>query len=163
MKSPLYVRELSLEEAQVLERALHSPESFTLRRAQILRLSAKGRTTDEIAEAVGCAPQTVRTTIHAFHERGLDALKARSRRPKTIHTAFDEAGHQRLMEMAHTSPREFGKARSTWSLEGTGRSRLRGRSEPGAGRDRDHPPGNPSSGVELEASEALDYESRCTI
>ena len=117
MKSPLYVRGLSLEESQALERALHSPESFTLRRAQILRLSAKGLTTDEIAEAVGCAPQTVRNTIHAFHERGLDALQVRSRRPKTIHTAFDEAGHQRLMEIAHTSPRDFGKARSTWSLE----------------------------------------------
>lgn len=117
MKSPLYVRELSLEESQVLERALHSPESFTLRRAQILRQSAKGRTTDEIAETIGCAPQTVRNTIHAFHARGLDALKARSCRPKTIHTAFDEAGHQRLMEMAHTSPHEFGKPRSTWSLK----------------------------------------------
>lgn len=93
MKPPLYVRELSLEEAQALERALHRPESFTLRRAQILRLSAKARTTEEIAEAVGCAAQTVRNAIHAFHERGLDALQPRSRRPKTIHTAFDEAGH----------------------------------------------------------------------
>lgn len=117
MKAPLYARELSLEESQVLERALHSPERFTLRRAQILRQSAKGRTAHEIAETIGCAPQTVGNTIHAFHERGLDALKARSRRPKTIHTAFDEPGHQRLMEMAHTSPRDFGQARSMWSLE----------------------------------------------
>ena len=117
MKPPLFVHPLTLEERQTLERALRSSQSFTLRRAQILLQSAMGRTPQEIAHTLGCTSQTVRNVIHDFHARGLEILTPQSRRPKTLHRAFDQAGHERLMEIAHTSPRDFGKARSVWTLE----------------------------------------------
>jgi len=117
MIPPLFVRLLTSEEHQALEEALRSPESFTLRRAQILRQSANGRWPSQIAESLGCASQTVRNAIHAFNERSLAALTPQSRQPKTIETAFDEPARERLLTIAHTSARDFGKPRSVWTLE----------------------------------------------
>lgn len=117
MKPPLFVRQLTPAEKHALKQALRSPVSFTLRRAQILRQSDQGRTPQHIASSLGCSAQSVRNVVHAFNERGLECLNPLSRRPHTIRTAFDQAGHERLLELAHTSPRDFGKARSTWTLE----------------------------------------------
>jgi hypothetical protein len=59
----------------------------------------------------------VRDAIHDFNERGLDALVAGSSRPKRTRDAFDEDGAERLREMLHRSPREFGHDSSLWTLE----------------------------------------------
>ena len=40
---------------------------------------------------LGCAPQSVRHTIHAFHTRGLASLQAQSRRPKHTRLVLDAA------------------------------------------------------------------------
>jgi len=117
MKPPLFVRPLTDEEHDPLKHALRSPDSFTLRRAQILLASAKGERAAPIADGLGCAVQTVYNAIHDFNERGLAALQRQSNRPKTIATTFDKKGHERLLEIAHSSPRDFGKPRSLWSLE----------------------------------------------
>jgi transposase len=67
---------------------------------------------------LGCNPQTVRNTIHKFNEEGLEeALKQGSRRPHTVHRAFDEEGSESLREMLHQDPRKFGKDTSLWTLE----------------------------------------------
>ena len=116
MKPPLYVRTLSTDEQDALEAALRSPVSFTLRRAQIIRLSAQARPPREIAAALGCVVQTVRNALHAFNERGIASLRPEKSGPKTPERIFDEAGRERLMALAHESPRRFGKPRSTWTL-----------------------------------------------
>ncbi|MCS4039944.1 DNA-binding NarL/FixJ family response regulator [Salinibacter ruber] len=53
MPAPIYVRSLTEEEREALEEALRSEEAFTLRRAQIVRLSPRGKRAPEIAEQVG--------------------------------------------------------------------------------------------------------------
>lgn len=116
MKPPLYVRDLSSDEHEFLEEALHSPVSFTLRRAQIVRLSAQGRPPREIAAALGCVVQTVRNALHAFNERGHESLRPEKSGPKAPERIFDEATRERLMALAHESPRRFGKTRSNWTL-----------------------------------------------
>lgn len=116
MKPPLFVRPLTDQEHHAIKQALRATESFTLRRAQILLNSSKGQQAAEIAETLGCAGQTVYNAIHDFNDRGLGALERQSNRPKAIETAFDESTRERLMEIAHKSPRLFGKERSTWSL-----------------------------------------------
>ncbi len=58
----------------------------------------------------------VRDAIHDFNERGLDALVARSSRPKRTRDAFDEESAEALKEMLHRSPREFGYDTSLWTL-----------------------------------------------
>jgi transposase len=89
MKPPIFVRKPSKEERERLERGLRSKDAFTLRRSQMLLASSRGVEVPQIATNLGCAQQTVREAIHAFNERGLDALEAGSSRPKHIHAAFD--------------------------------------------------------------------------
>jgi len=59
----------------------------------------------------------VHDAIHDFNERGLAALEAGSWRPKRTRSAFDEESAERLREMLHRSPREFGHDTSLWTLE----------------------------------------------
>jgi len=117
MRLPIFVRDLGATEREQVEAALHTNEAFTLRRAQIVLASAREERVPVIAEHLGCGEQTVRNAIHAFNERGLGALFAGSSRPHTIHTAFDEAGVERLRALLHQSPRTFGKPTSVWTLE----------------------------------------------
>src|ERR1051326_603301 len=116
MKPPLYVRPLTDDERDSLKAGLRSSDAFTLRRSQILLASARHETPPAIARQLGCASQTVRNTIRAFNQRGLDALQESSHRNHTIHTTFDAAGLERLQALAHRSPRDFGYATSLWTL-----------------------------------------------
>jgi hypothetical protein len=40
-----------------------------------------------------------------------------SSRPRTIHVAFDAGRAERLRDLLHQSPRQFGKPTSLWTLE----------------------------------------------
>jgi transposase len=118
MKPPIFVRKLSTDERKRLEAGLRSKDAFTLRRSQMLLASSRGDEVPQIAENLGCGQQTVRDAIHDFNERGLDALTLGSSRPKRTRAVFDEhSGAERLRELLHRSPREFGRDSSLWTLE----------------------------------------------
>jgi transposase len=117
MKPPIFVRTLSKDERKALQAGLRSSDAFVLRRCQILLSSARGESPPQIARSLGCASQTVRNAIHAFNERGLDALEPGSSRPKRTRAAFDEQSVEALKELLRHSPREFGKDTSLWTLE----------------------------------------------
>jgi hypothetical protein len=89
MKTPIFVRSLSEDERESLQKGLRSTDTFTMRRSQILLASSRGERAPRIALNLGCASQTVRDAIHDFNERGLDALDAKSSRPKKTRDAFD--------------------------------------------------------------------------
>ena len=55
--------------------------------------------------------------INGFNAAGLAVLARGSSRPHTIHTAFDAAQVERLRDLLHQSPRQFGKPTSLWTLE----------------------------------------------
>ena len=116
MKTPIFVRSFSEEEREALQAGLCSKDTFTLRRCQMLLASLRGEYAPRIAESLGCGQQTVRDAIHDFNERGLDALVARSSRPKRTRDAFEEESAETLKEMLHRSPREFGYDSSLWTL-----------------------------------------------
>jgi transposase len=118
MKRPIYVRPLTDAERETLEAGLRSPDAFTLRRCQILLASADGHNAYQIANNLGCNPQTVRNAIHKFNEEGLEeALQRGSNRPHRVHRAFDEKAAEALRQMLHRSPRDFGKDSSLWTME----------------------------------------------
>ena len=117
MKTPIFVRPFSDEEREALQTGLRSKNSFTLRRCQILLASERGEAVPRIARSLGCGQQTVRDAIHDFDHRGLDALVARSSRPRRTRDAFDEQSAEALRQMLHRSPREFGYDTSLWTLE----------------------------------------------
>ncbi len=97
---------------------MRSPDAFTLRRCQILLASERGENAYGIARSLGCNPQTVRNAIHEFNEGGLkEALRQKSRRPHTVHRAFDPEQAEILREMLHQKPTKFGKDTSLWTLD----------------------------------------------
>ncbi len=118
MKRPIFVRPLSDAERKTLEAGLRSSDAFVLRRCQILLASDRGENAYQIAKSLACNPQTVRNAIHAFNQPGLpEALQRGSKRPHTIHRAFDPERAEGLRELLHKSPREFGKQSSLWTME----------------------------------------------
>jgi transposase len=56
-----------------LTHSVHAPADWIFH-AQIVAHSWDGLRTRQIAEALGCHPQTVRERLQAFHERGFDGL-----------------------------------------------------------------------------------------
>jgi transposase len=116
MKPPTFVRPLTDDERQALKAGLRSPDAFTLRRCQVLLLSAQGTLPKAIAAAVGCCVQSVRNAIHAFEAEGLAGLHEKSSRPKSTRDIFDDDGRRRLRDLLHRSPRDFGKPTSLWTL-----------------------------------------------
>jgi transposase len=117
MQIPLMARPLTDAERRALEAGLGSSTAFTLRRAQILLASARGDHVPAIARTLGCNEQTVRNAIHAFNATGVAALTPGSSRPQTVHAAFDAAGAERLTDLLHRSPRDFGHPTSLWTLD----------------------------------------------
>src|SRR5215211_2765434 len=103
MKTPIFVRPLSEEERESLQKGLRSKDTFTMRRSHMLLASSRGERAPKIALNLGCASQTVRDAIHDFNGRGLLALQAKSSRPKRTRDAFDRKSAQELREMLHRS------------------------------------------------------------
>ena len=113
---PLFVRGLSGPERHALQAGLRSSDGFRVRRCHILLASARGDTAPIIAKAIGCSPQAVRNVLRGFETRGLAVLSMQSRRPHAAAKVFDAERSGRLKALLHQSPRQFGKARSTWTL-----------------------------------------------
>ena len=70
-RSPLDTREDRY--VRKLIHSTHAPADWILH-AKIVARSWDGLRTRQIAEDLGCHPQTVRERLHAFNERGLDGL-----------------------------------------------------------------------------------------
>jgi transposase len=117
MQAPLLIRQITDEERREIEAGRRSSEGFTVRRSQMLLLSAEGKSTPTIAQLIGCNDQTVRNAIHDFHQRGVAALHPKSSRPHTTSEVFDAEARERLRALLHQSPRTFGKPTSIWTLD----------------------------------------------
>lgn len=109
--------ELSDEERAALKAAVDAPEAFTRLRGQILLLSAQGISPRTIAAGLGCSQQTVRNAIKELVTEGISSLKREAMGPKNPIRTFDEPARERLMTIAHQSPRAFGKTQSQWTLK----------------------------------------------
>lgn len=80
MYTTVYVRSLSDEEQQHVERLLHrSPTARTWRRARAIRLSQEGLSPPRIGQVVLMSARTVRDLIRAFNCNGVQALYDASR------------------------------------------------------------------------------------
>ncbi|GAB3275542.1 hypothetical protein GCM10027589_00780 [Actinocorallia lasiicapitis] len=86
-----------------------------LRRAIVVMMSAQGQSASSIKTLMQVSDDYVRSVVHAFNERGFDALdpKWRGGRPRRI----GEWVRERICLIARTTPAEWGiTAFSTWSL-----------------------------------------------
>jgi transposase len=166
MHPPIFVRELRDAERAQLEASLRARSAFTVRRAQIVLLSASGQPPRAIAAGLCCARQTVRNAIRAFNADGMAALAAGSWRPKSAAPVLDQAKLERLRAILHQAPRAFGQATSTWTLARLAQVAHAATAalSQGAERDRavagDDPPSAVAPRGRLEARQALADQPR---
>jgi len=117
MRTPIFLRPLTEDEERQIQAGLRSSDAFVLRRCQILLASARRERAPSIAHHLGCDDQTVRNVIHGFNSSGLAVLQEGSSRPHRLRTVFEDDGAERLRDLLHRSPRDFGHDRGLWSLE----------------------------------------------
>jgi transposase len=117
MRTPIFIRPLAEDERCQIQAGLRSSDAFVLRRCQILLASARGERAPVIARHLGCDDQTVRNVLKGFNATGLAVLHEGSSRPHHLRTTFTEEGCQRLQDLLHRSPHDFGKERSVWTLK----------------------------------------------
>ncbi len=112
----VFVRPLSMDEGRKLARISRTAKNpVRLRRAIVVLMSAQGQTVRDITSLLQVSDDYVRDVIHAFNERGFDALdpKPSGGRPKKI----GEQLRNWICTIARTSPADWGiTAFSTWSL-----------------------------------------------
>ncbi|MFB7116021.1 IS630 family transposase [Streptomyces sp. NPDC056291] len=112
----VFVRPVSMEEGRRLQRISRTAKDpVRLRRAIVVLMSAQGQTVKDITSLMQVGEDYVRDVIHAFNERGFDALdpKWSGGRPKMI---SDEV-REHICLIARTSPADWKiTAFSTWSL-----------------------------------------------
>lgn len=114
---PIYARQPTDEEREVLKRGLKSRSGFTVRRSQMILMSADEHLkVDEIGCRLGCTGQAVREAIHAFDQEGIASLERKSSTRPDDQRAFDDAAREVLREMIRKSPRVYGYEQSLWSL-----------------------------------------------
>lgn len=116
MSHPLFVRGLSGSEQKELARLVRSNgNGRVLRRAQIIRLSARGQTSGQIAALWNVSPLTVVRVIKRFNSQGLAALwdKPRTGRPRKATHRYLEM----LKALVVKSPRDLGYPFSSWTLD----------------------------------------------
>ncbi len=115
MSRPVYVRKLAKSEQRELSRLIRSnQDARVLRRVQMVRLSASGKKTTEIAEMWDVTIATVLRAIQNFNSGGLKSLadKPRKGRPRKTTNQYISL----LKEAVQKSPRDFGYPFSSWTL-----------------------------------------------
>jgi transposase len=114
----LQVREVTSEEYEALQMGLRSASAFTVRRCQIVLMSAQeGLKAAEIGRRLRCSDQCVRDALHAFEVEGGSCLHEKSRARHRPQATFDAAGREWLKDVMRQSPRSFGYDSSLWTLE----------------------------------------------
>ena len=112
----VFVRPLSMDEGRKLQKITRTAKDpVRLRRAIVVMMSGQGQTVRDITTLLQVSDVYVRDVIHAFNERGFDALD-----PKWSGGRRRKIGDQIrtwICLIARTSPAECGLTGfSTWSL-----------------------------------------------
>jgi transposase len=116
--SAIYARQPTPVERQALQAGLKSAQGVTVRRSQIVLMSADQKLmAGEIGQRLGMSSQMIRNVLHAFNQHGTASLEPGSRARHDDQRAFDDAARQRLRAILRQSPRHYGYDTSLWTLE----------------------------------------------
>lgn len=115
MKPPRFVRPLTAAEAAGVEELFrHGPNARTRRRAQAIRLSAKRYPVPQIAEILGCNPQSVHNWLTAFESDGVAALSDKPRPGAPPKATADY--RRQLVEAVRQNPHDLGYPFTVWTV-----------------------------------------------
>jgi transposase len=114
----LYARQPTQAEREQLEAGLKSNIALTVRRCQMILLSADEQLkVDEIGRRVGRSGQTVRDVLNTFNTTGIACIAPQPVGRQDDQRAFDDAAREQLRAMMVCSPRDFGYDTSLWTLD----------------------------------------------
>jgi transposase len=116
MSKCLFVRVLTSRETRELQQLIRSnPDARVVRRGQIIRLSARGKSPDEIAEILERSRSGIRKIINRFNAEGFPSLadKHRGGRPRKTNDRYVSL----LKQAVQANPRDLGYPFSCWTLE----------------------------------------------
>ena len=113
-KPDIFVRELTKEEKEILEKSTKSGMAFVRDRAKILILSSKCISAKNIAKMSSCEIRKIRAAIKSFNNKGISALqrgKAKGAVPK-----FTDVTKNIIIMHFSKSPKDFGLHFTIWTL-----------------------------------------------
>jgi transposase len=111
----VFVRQVSMAEGQRLQRISRTAKDpVKLRRAIVVLMSAQGQPAPDIAHLLAVTEDYVRDVIHAFNQRGFDALNPKwsGGAPRRI----DEQTRDWICVIARCDPRFLDRPFACWSL-----------------------------------------------
>src|SRR3990167_7038080 len=113
-KPEIFVRQLTKEEKDIIEKSTKSSIAFVRDRAKILLLSSKGTPAKDIAKMSSCEIKKIRVAIKSFNNKGISALqrgKAKGAVPK-----FDDIKKKIILMHFSKTPMSFGYHFTAWTL-----------------------------------------------
>ena len=109
-KPRVFVRPLSMDEGRALQKITRTAKDpVRLRRVIVVMMSGQGQTVSDITRLLQVSADYVRDVIHAFNERGFDALN-----PKWSGGPGKRIGEQLrnwICTIARTSPADWARPR----------------------------------------------------
>lgn len=116
MFQPLFVRPLTSDEHEGLERYTKSSSKEQGIRARVILLSADGMTAPEISQSLGSHPSNIKKWIRNFNRNGLDGISAKKRGPQGgPRPKFTAAQIQAMLRLGRTEPAEAGYEFKEWT------------------------------------------------
>ncbi|MFD2028537.1 IS630 family transposase [Promicromonospora aerolata] len=114
-KPEVFVRELSAEEGQRLQRTTRTSKNpVRLRRATIVMASAQGQSVPDIAAMFATTEGYVRRVVHDFNERGFTVLDPKVSGGRTRRIGAET--REQICRIARCEPQQLGLAFTCWSL-----------------------------------------------
>lgn len=116
MFQPLFVRALVPSEREGLARCLDSLNREEASRAQVILLSAEGKTAAEISQRLGSHPSNVKKWIRKFNEHGLVGIAAKKRGPQGGPRPRFTAGQtEGILRLSKTDPGAMNYSFKEWT------------------------------------------------
>jgi transcriptional regulator with GAF, ATPase, and Fis domain/tetratricopeptide (TPR) repeat protein/transposase len=116
MFQPLFVRTLMTAEFEDLSSKAKSLAKEEAQRAEVILLSAQGKTVAEISESLGFHPSNIKKWIRTFNEKGLEGIAAKKRGPQGgPRPKFSRAQVAEIVRLSKTDPTVRGLEFKQWT------------------------------------------------
>lgn len=112
MTQPLVVRKLTEQENTLLNKWVNSEDKEKARRAQVILLSAIGKTAIEISQEIGFHPDNLKKWIRRFNQEGVTGIEILKRGPKN---RFTDEQIEAILDLYHQSPKDLGLPFTNWT------------------------------------------------
>ena len=116
MFQPLYVRPINASERENLERFSESANREESWRAQVILLSAEGRTAVEISQKLEFHPSNVKKWIRKFNKEGIKGIAVRKRGPQGgPRPNFSSEQVEAILDLSKVDPTTLGYSFKEWT------------------------------------------------